>query len=62
MHKAILSSRERALLTKFLNDETITDETFRMLKLRVKRNFPIINQDYELLKQVMNKLESTKST
>ncbi len=62
MHKAILSPRERTLLAKFLKDEQITDETFRMLKLRVKRNYPLISQDYELLSQVMNKLESPKST
>lgn len=62
MHKAVLSPRERTLLTKFLNGESINDETFRMLKLRVKRNFDCINQDYNLLSQVINKLESSKST
>jgi hypothetical protein len=62
MHKAILSPRERTLIAKFLNDESIIDETFRMLKLRVRRNYGCISQDYELLKQVMNKLESSKST
>ncbi len=62
MHKAILSLRERMLLTKFLNGESINDETFRMLKLRVRRNYQTISQDYRLITQVMNKLESSKST
>ncbi|MDI9577392.1 MAG: hypothetical protein QM398_04585 [Thermoproteota archaeon] len=57
MHKAILSERERKLLTKYLNDETITDVTFRMLKLRIKRNYNCIKQDYKLLEQVMAKLQ-----
>jgi len=62
MQKAILSPRERALLSKFLSNEPITDETFRMLKLRVKRNYSTISQDYQLLNQVMAKMESSKST
>jgi len=62
MQRAILSPRERTLLTKFLKDELITDETFRMLKLRIRRNFDCISQDYQLLSQVMNKLESQKPT
>jgi len=60
MHKAILSPRERTLLTTFLKGEQINDETFRMLKLRIKRNYPCINEDFELLRQVVDKLESTK--
>ena len=62
MQKAIFSDRERVLLTKFLNGEPITDETFEVLKLRVKRNYPIISEDYKLVTQVMNKLDSSKST
>jgi hypothetical protein len=57
MHTAILSPRERTLLTKFLNGESINDETFRMLKLRIKRNYPSINQDFELIRKVKDKLE-----
>lgn len=56
MHKAILSQRERTLLTKFLKNETITDETFRMLKMRIKRNYSCINEDFELIKQVKEKI------
>jgi len=59
MHKAILSERERTLLTKFLNGEPIKDETFRMLKLRVKRNYTTLSRDYQLITQVINKLESS---
>ncbi len=62
MQRAIFSPRERDLLAKFLNNEPITDETFRMLKLRIKRNYSIISEDYKLITQVMNKLESSKST
>lgn len=60
MHKAILSPRERTLLSKYLNGESINDETFRMLKMRIKRNYPIITQDYQLISQLLNKLESQK--
>ncbi len=56
MQRAIFSNRERVLLTKFLNGEQITDETFRMVKLRIKRNYPCIEEDFELLKQVKGKL------
>ncbi len=59
MQRAIFSDRERVLLTKFLNGEPITDETFRMLKLRIKRNYSIINQDYQLINQVMDKINSS---
>ena len=59
MHKAILSERERTLLTKFLDDNPITDETFRMLKMRIKRNYPTITQDFQLISQLLNKLESS---
>lgn len=62
MQRAIFSPRERALLNKFINDKPINDETFRMLKLRVKRNYSALNIDYQLITQVMNKLESSKST
>ena len=57
MQRAILSPRERALLIKFINDEPITDETFRMLKLRVKRYYTTIRQDFQLINQVMEKNE-----
>lgn len=57
MHKAILSPRERTLLTKFLNGESINDETFRMLKLRIKRNYQCIQEDFQLIKQVKDKIE-----
>ena len=59
MHRAILSERERTLLTKYLDDEPITDDTFRMLKMRIKRNYPTITQDFQLISQLLNKLESS---
>jgi hypothetical protein len=62
MQRAIFSDRERVLLTKFLSNEPITDETFRMLKLRVRRNYQVLSEDYQLISQVMNKLESSKLT
>lgn len=62
MHKAVLSPRERILLAKYLSDESVNDETFRMLKLRIKRNYPCINEDFELIRKVKDKLESSNAT
>ena len=59
MHKDLLSDKERKMLKQFLESGE-KQEGFRMLKMRLKRNYPCISQDYELLKQVMNKLESSK--
>lgn len=56
MQRAIFSPRERALLTKFLKNEPITDETFRMLKMRIKRNYQTIAEDFEIIKHVKDKL------
>lgn len=56
MQRAIFSPRERALLIKFLKNEPITDETFRMLKMRTKRNYQTIAEDFELIKQFKAKL------
>jgi len=60
MHKELLSEKERLMLDKFLEfDEKA--EGFRMLKMRIKRNYPTICKDFVLLTQAMNKLQS-KST
>lgn len=59
MHKELLSDKERQMLKQFLETGE-KQEGFRMLKMRIKRNYPCINQDYELLSQVMKKLESKK--
>jgi len=55
VHKDLLSDEESQMLKKFLETGE-KQESFRMLKLRLKRNYPIISQDYELLTQVMNKM------
>jgi hypothetical protein len=61
MHKKLFSDNEGQMLKQFLETGE-RGEGFRMLKMRIKRSYPLITQDYELLSQVMNKLESSKST
>ena len=56
MHKELLSDKERLMLKQFLaNGEK--GEGFRMLKMRIKRNYPIITEDFELISQVKDKLD-----
>ena len=56
MHKELLSDNERQMLRQFLSND-VKGEGFRMLKLRIKRNYNCIKQDYKLLEQVMAKLQ-----
>jgi hypothetical protein len=56
MHKELLSDNERKMLIQFLEFGEKA-EGFRMLKMRIKNNYPVINNDFELIKQVKNKLE-----
>ena len=50
MHKRILSNYERKLLDDYLTTGK-TSNSFRMLKLRIKKNFVEINQDFDLIKK-----------
>lgn len=55
IHKELLSDKERLMLRQFLvNGEK--GEGFRMLKMRIKRNYVCIAEDFELIKQVKTKL------
>jgi hypothetical protein len=54
MHKGILSNKEREMLKQFLENGE-KGEGFRMLKLRIKRNYPCLSEDFELIKQVNSK-------
>jgi hypothetical protein len=56
MHKELLSDKERKMLKQFLESDEKA-EGFRMLKMRIKNNYPVINNDFELIKQVRGKLE-----
>jgi hypothetical protein len=58
VHKDLLSDKERMMLTRFLETGE-KDKHFRILKMRIKKNYLAISQDYQLITQVMNKLEST---
>jgi hypothetical protein len=60
LHKEILSDRERIMLKHFLETGE-KGEGYRMLKMRIKRNFAVVSQDYELISRVMNKLQSQES-
>lgn len=61
MHKDLLSDKERQMLRQYLETGE-KDKHFRILKMRIKHSYPNITKDYELLSQVMTKLESSKST
>jgi hypothetical protein len=49
MQTHILSEREKAMLQRFTESGETTDETFRMLKKRLKSAYPRLVEDYEIL-------------
>ena len=51
MHKRIFSEREKEMLQQFLA-EGKTPETFRTLRMLIKRNYNHLSFDFELLKEV----------
>jgi hypothetical protein len=61
MHKELLSDKERAMLRQYLESGE-KDKHFRILKMRIKKSYPAISLDYQLITQVINKLDSSKST
>jgi hypothetical protein len=56
VHKELLSDKERLMLTRYLESGE-KDKHFRILKMRIKKSYPAISQDYQLVTQVINKLE-----
>lgn len=57
MHKELLSDKERQMLKQFLvNGEKA--EGFRMLKMRIKRNYQTITEDFELIRQANKKFNN----
>jgi hypothetical protein len=56
MHKQILSERERKMLEQFITDGK-TPETFRMLRMLIKRNYIQISQDFRLIEKVYEKFK-----
>ena len=61
MHKELLSDKERQMLKQYLETGE-KDKHFRILKNRIKKSYPIITNDYQLINQAMNKLDSSKAT
>jgi hypothetical protein len=61
VHKELLSDKERQMLKRFLETGE-KDKHFRILKNRIKKGYPIISQDYQLISQAINKLDSSKAT
>jgi hypothetical protein len=61
VHKDLLSDKERQMLKRFLESGE-KDKHFRILKNRIKKGYPIITQDYQLISQAINKLDSSKAT
>jgi len=57
MHKQIFSEREKELLKQFLTEDK-TPETFRTLRMLIKRNYDRISQDFLLLKKAYEKMTS----
>ena len=58
VHKKLLSNKERQILIHFIKTGN-KQEGFRMLKTRIKRNYPTIVEDFDLLKKVVDKLVET---
>jgi len=58
VHKELLSDKERLMLRRFLETGE-KDKHFRILKMRIKKSYPAISLDYQLISQVINKLESS---
>jgi hypothetical protein len=56
MHKAIFSDRERHLLRQFIDTGEVKDATFRMLKLRIKRAYPTIEEDFQMIEKLRDKI------
>jgi hypothetical protein len=61
VHKELLSDKERLMLKQFLESGE-KDKHFRILKMRLKKSYPAISNDYQLITQVIDKLESSKPT
>lgn len=57
MRTHFLTERERAMLNRYITSGETTDETFRMLKKRIKENFGKLEKDFELVKQAKEKFE-----
>ena len=58
MHKELLSDKERSMLKQYLESGE-KDKHFRILKMRIKKSYPAISLDYQLITNVMDKLESS---
>jgi hypothetical protein len=54
MRNRILTDREKKMLMQFL-DNNESPETFRMLKMRIKKAYPKLMEDYELIKRSVEK-------
>jgi hypothetical protein len=57
LHKEILSDKERMMLRQFLETGE-KGEGFRMLKLRIKRNYSTLSSDFKLIGRVKKKFLS----
>jgi hypothetical protein len=58
VHKELLSDKERSMLKQYLESGE-KDKHFRILKMRIKKSYPAISLDYQLITNVMDKLESS---
>jgi hypothetical protein len=56
MHKGILSDKEREMLRQFLENGG-KGVGFRMLKLRIKRNYDCLSSDLELITRAKDKFQ-----
>jgi len=57
MHSAILSDKERVMIKQFLETNKTPCDTFRTLKMRIKRNYKRIAEDFELIKAVLDGIQ-----
>jgi len=55
VHKELLSDKERQMLKQYLETGQ-KDKHFRILKMRIKKSYPAISLDYQLITQAISKL------
>ena len=58
MHKGLISQKEREMLQRFLNDQP-TPKNFKVLKMLIKKYYPNISQDFNLIEKSFKKFQET---
>ena len=59
MYSRILTDYERTMINNFLEGKS-NPETFRVLKMRIKKYQPQLNSDLKLIEQALKKFDEKK--